>query len=199
MEQVKSFVYLGALLTEDGRSDKEVVRRISIAKRSFENMSNILTCHDLSITTKIRLTKCYIWSTLLYGCETWSLTTTLEKKLSAFEMWIYRRISRTSWTEKKTNQEVLDKVKVKRKEITNTIRVRKAKYFGHIKRHESLQRTILEGKIEGKRGRGRRTTSWTGNIEAYVRQPINICGRLVQDRRKWRTSTSNLGNETEHR
>ena len=89
IEQVSSFTYLGALVTEDGRCEKELVRRIAIAKRNFATKYNMLTNHDLSLKMKLRFTQCYIWSTLLYGCETWSLTPTEEKKLRSFEMWTY--------------------------------------------------------------------------------------------------------------
>ena len=140
-----------------------------------------------------------IWSTFLYGCETRTLTPTLEKKITAFEMWIYRRISRTSWREKKTNQQVLQKVKLKDTELSTIVRKRKLQYYGHVRRHETLQKIILEGKVDGKRGRGRKRSSWTDNIAAYTKQPINICAELAQDRQRWRTMTSNLGNETEQR
>ena len=110
MEQVKSFQYFGALVTEDGRCECELNRRIAVAKNNFAKMSRILTDHDMSLATKIRLAQCYVWSTLLYGCETWSLTQTNEMKLRGFEMWMYRRIGRVSWKAKKTNKEVLNKL-----------------------------------------------------------------------------------------
>ena len=68
IEQVKSFQYLGALVTEDGSCECELNRRIAVAKNNFSKMSRILTDHDMSLATKIRLAQCYVWSTLLYGC-----------------------------------------------------------------------------------------------------------------------------------
>ena len=73
IEKVQTLTYPGALMTEDGRSEKEIKRRINIAKRTFQQKSKLLTSHDLSYATKIRLVKCYIWATFLYGCETWTL------------------------------------------------------------------------------------------------------------------------------
>ena len=73
-------------------------------------------------------------------------------------MWIYRRISRTPWTDKVTNQHVLQKINIKSTELVQMIRTRKAKFYGHVRRYDSLQRVILEGKVEGKRGRGRKRT-----------------------------------------
>ena len=112
-------------------------------------------------------------------------------------MWIYRRIGRTPWTDKVTNQHVLQKINIKSTELVQMIRTRKAKFYGHVRRHDSLQRVILEGKVEGKRGRGRKRTSWTNNIKTHLGLPINTCAELALDRKKWRAMTPNLGSEKE--
>jgi hypothetical protein len=101
LDQVHSFIYLGQLFTEDGRSEQEIKRRIGIAKTTFSKMSKLLTNHNISYQLRLRLTKCYIWSVLMYACETWTLTSSLEERLEAAEMWMYRRIARISWKEKK--------------------------------------------------------------------------------------------------
>ena len=143
-------------------------------------MSKLLTNHDLSITTKLRLTRCYVWSALLYASETWSLTPTMEKRLRAFEMWAYRRLCRISWTERKTNTEILERLKLKGP--LSTVRTRKAKCFGHIRRHQCIQKKIFEGKVDRKRGRGRRRTNWLSGVATTVNQPINTCGEMALDR-----------------
>jgi len=68
----------------------------------------VLTSREVSLDTRIRLLKCYIWSTLLYECETWTLSKTLEKRIEAFEIWTFRRILKISWANHKTNDEVLN-------------------------------------------------------------------------------------------
>ena len=145
------------------------------------------------------MTKCFIWSVLLYASETWTLTSTLEKRLEAVEMWMYRRITRTSWKDKKTNKEVIDQLGLKETSIVKTIKKRKLAYYGHIRRHDTLQRKILEGKIEGKRGRGRRRKSWIENIEETTGQKINECCEIARDRDRWRSMASNLLKEKEPR
>ena len=140
VEQVQ---YLGVLVTEDGRSEKELVRRITLAKKKFSEMSQLLTNHDLSLKTKLRLTKCYVWSILLYASETWSLTTALETRLRSFEMWTYRRLSRTSWKDKKTNKEVLRKLNIRRTILISMVQSRRARYYGHVRRHQGIQKQII--------------------------------------------------------
>ena len=199
IEQVKSFQYLGALVTEDGRCESELNRRIAIAKNSFAKMSRILTDHDLSVATKIRLTQCYIWSTLLYGCETWSLTQTNEMKLRGFEMWLYRRIGRVSWKAKKTNQEVLNKLGLQSTKLMTIVRQRIVRFYGHVRRHDTLQRLITEGMVDGKRGRGRKRCSWLGNVSCYAGMDINRCAEVATNREGWRSVVYNVVSDKEQR
>ena len=114
-------VYLGDMATEDLKCDKEIIRRIELARTAFESMSKILTSRNISIELRSRLTKCSIWSTLLYGAETWTLTKVTSDKLEAFEMWLYRIMLRISWKEHTINEEVLNKMKTKRS-LLNTIK-----------------------------------------------------------------------------
>ena len=83
-------VYLGSITTEDGECEVEIKRRVEIARNAFNNMKSVLLSRNISINTRMRLTKCYVWSTLLHGVETWTITKTLTKRIDAFEMWTYR-------------------------------------------------------------------------------------------------------------
>ena len=159
----------------------------------------MLTNHDLSLKMKLRLAQCYIWSTLLYGCETWSLTPTLEKKLRSFEMWTYRRLGRISWKEKKTNKAVLNMFGLKSTSLMSTVRKRITRYYGHIRRHSSIQKSLVEGMVEGTRGRGRKRTNWVDNVSRYAGMGINDCARKAMDRKGWRIVVSNVVAETEQR
>ena len=198
VEQVPSFTYLGQLITEDGRNEKEVKRRIALSKISFSKLNKILTSRHIRTETKLRLTKCYVWSIFMYGCETWTLTKQIEAKIEAYEMWTYRRILRISWKEKKPNKTVLKLMNIKKPVLLTTIKKKQLSYFGHTKRHDSLQKLILEGKVEGSRGRGRKRKTWRGNIAEMISMNINKAGETALDRDKWRrTMASNLFAETE--
>ena len=91
--------YLGILIASDAKSDQEIKRRIGIAKTAFKSMSNVFTARNINNQTKLRLIKCYIWSTMMYGCETWTINETMKKQLHAAEMWLLR----------KDDQDILDK------------------------------------------------------------------------------------------
>ena len=95
----------------------------------------------------IRAIKCYIWPTLFYGAETWTITKSLLSKLDAFKTWVYRRVLKISWTEKITNEEVLRRMGTGR-EIVRQFKTRKLQYLGHLIRHNTSQIKLIEGKIE---------------------------------------------------
>ena len=128
LQQVDKFTYLGTQIREDGKTDKEIERRINIAKERFGSMSKLLTTKRLKLETKIRILKCYVFSLLTYGSEAWTLTKALENRIEAFEMWCLRRIGNISWRDKIKNGTVLDKLHTKRQLVAD-IKSRKLKYL----------------------------------------------------------------------
>ena len=99
------------MVTSDGKSDTEIKRRIGIAKTVYKKMERLLTSRNVDLGTRIRLLKCYVWSTSrLYGCETWTVSKTMEARLQTAKMWLmwfYRRMLKVSWVEKVSNAKVL--------------------------------------------------------------------------------------------
>ena len=129
-----------------------------------------------------------MWSKLVYGCETWTLTTRNMNKLQWFEMWACRKMVKISWRENKTNEEVLEMVD-EQLYIIPTIKKRKITYFGHMIRRNNIHRLLLEGPLEGKVIRGRPRTEWMTNITEWTGMRLV---RLAQDREQWRVMTANL-------
>ena len=194
VEQVQSFTYLGQLITDDGKSEGEIRRRIGLARNAFSKKYKLLTNKNISLKT--RLTKCYVWSLLTYACDTWTLSKQMEAKIETFEMWSYRRIMRISWKEMKSNAEVLKMIGLKNTELVMSIKKKKLAYYGHVRRHHSLQKLVLGGKVDGKRGRGRRRKSWTGNVSEMMKMSMTQCRVKALDRNEWRTMVSKLDAET---
>src|SRR3984885_9688321 len=153
IEQVTEFCYLGSLISEDAKCHKEIKKRIAMGKEAFTKRKELLK-GGLNRDLKKRMVKALIWSVTLYGAETWTMRGEDVKRIEAFEMWIWRRMERISWVEHKSNEEVLKQVNEKRS-LMNTIRTRQKNWIGHVLRSNSLQRDIMEGKMEGRKGRGR--------------------------------------------
>lgn len=168
VEQVSTYKYLGSIVNDQCDPKREVRSRIEQARKTFISMRQFFVRSDLSLELRVRMVRCYIFSVLLYGCESWTLDTSIEKKIDAFEMYIYRRILRISWVQRVTNVAVLNRM-CKQKELMLTIKERKTRYIGHIMRGEKyeLLRLIIEGKIQGKRSIGRRQNSWLKDIRRW--------------------------------
>ena len=184
-------VYLGHMVTDDGKSDKEMKRRIEIARNAYRNLSTILSSRDTSIDTRKRIVKCYIWATFLYGSETWTLTKSVAKKINAFEMWIYRRMLRIPWTARKANNEILTMIG-SRQLLLTIVKQRQVAYFGHIIRRDGLERLLVEGRLNGKRGRGRPRSLWMDNIKEWTKLSYVDCVRKADDRDSWKSMIVNL-------
>ena len=147
----------------------------------------------ISQDLKFRLIKCFIYSVFTYGCETWTLTRDMENKINSFEMWIFRKVAKIKWSDRISNEEVCKKLNVE-KSLLNDIKKRKLCYFGHIKRHSSIKKEILEGKIEGKRGRGRPPRKWEDDVKAWTEMDLYNCTRAAENRDVWR----NLARQPRH-
>lgn len=169
IERVECFKYLGTWLSKNWTSDKEIKCRIEQARVAFIKLRRIFTCTDFDLELRLRFVDCYIWPVLLYGAEGWTLKTNMINKLEAFEMWVYRRILKIPWTAKIRNEEVLRRIN-KDRQLFDTIKKRKTAYFGHIMRNEKYNflQLIIEGKIEGRRGIGRKKMSWLRNIRQWT-------------------------------
>ena len=108
IKQVQEFEYLESIITSDVKCDKDIKRRIAIAKKKFMEKKSIFTNSKISIETRKRFLKGYIWSVLLYGSESWTISAEMKRKLVAMDIWCYRRMS---WTELVSNEKVLRQVK----------------------------------------------------------------------------------------
>ena len=140
---------------------------------------------QISTNLKLRMINCYIYSILLYGCETWTLSKGLSDKLEACEMFFLRRMGKISWKQKTSNDQVLEKFNTRR-QLLEIIKNRIMSFFGHIKRHNSIIKDILEGKVEGKRGRGRPRAAWPDNIRTWADCSLAESTRRARDRVLWR-------------
>ena len=181
IEQVKSFKYLGHTMTEDGKCVTEIDCRIAQAKEAFSNRKELLT-KSLKKQTKIKIVKTLVWTTLLYGSETWTLRKEDIRKLEALEMWLWRRMEKISWTDKVTNEDVLRRVGIER-QLIYMLRSRKKSWIGHVLRGNGLLKEVLEGRMEGRRVRGRPRLGMLDEIKvgSYVDMK-----RRSEDREGWK-------------
>ena len=193
--QVEKFNYLGSWITTDGKSDTEIKARIAQAKQAFSKMENILKTSKISMRTRLRILKAYVWSVLLYGAETWTLNKRLEGHLEAAEMWFLRRILKIPWTERISNQEVL-RIAGTTPELLKLIKSRQMSFVGHIIREGKVEHLILTGKIPGKRSRGRPRMMFLDNFTRWLGGGGDTGKMMIlksaRNRVKWRAMIANV-------
>ena len=185
LEQVHQFKYLGSLLSEDGRSEKEIRARIAMAKNAFNRHQKLLSS-NLEKNLKKRLVKSLVWSVLLYGSETWTMKKADVKRLESCEMWMWRRMEKISWRDRVRNEEVLRRVGEERSLLV-TVWKRKAKWIGHIMRSDGLLRVVMEGRMMGKRSRGRRRMMMLDDI--MEERKYHQTKEIAKERDRWRRLT----------
>lgn len=159
----------------------------------FNKMRNLLCNRSLNINIRLRFVHCYVYSILLYGCETWTIKMNTMRRLEAFEMWIYRRLLKIPWTDHVRNEEVLGRLN-KERELLANIKKRKTAYLGHVMRSSraKLLKLIIEGKVEGRRGLGRRKHSWLKNLRDWTGLNSHELFRAAQDRQCFAAIVANL-------
>lgn len=194
IEQVARFKYLGQWVSETWSLEGELRCRIEVARSAFNNMRNILCCRDVSFSLRWRVVKCYIWSVLLYGVETWTLKARDINRLEAFEMWLIRRMLRIPWTARLRNDYILQQNSLKR-ELIVSIKRRKVAYLGHVMRGPKYRilQNIMIGKISGRRGVGRKRASWLSNSRSWtgIDRAADLF-HLAQDRERYAEMIANL-------
>ena len=141
IEIIDSYTFLGTIITRDGSKSKEINRRISSGRLVMIKLEKIMKDRDLTATTKSKIVETMIFPIVMYGSESWTVRKKERKKTDAFELWTWRRMLQTPWTDRRTNTSIIDEVKPKRS-LEATVTQLKLWYFGHIMRtNGTLERT----------------------------------------------------------
>ena len=187
LENVEDFKYLGSIKTVDASCTKDIRTRIAMAKKRMIQLNNMWKERGIPKVLKVKILKALIWPVVLYGSEAWTLRKTDENHINAAEMWFYRRLLRVSYTEKRTNESILKELNTE-PQLLHTITKRKMRYLGHTVRNKrcDLMKTVLQGKMEGKRKRGRPSTSYMDNMTKKTAQTAASIYRQCVDRDEWR-------------
>ena len=155
-----------------------------MAKGAFSKRKELLT-KGLSRTVKKKIVKAVVWSVALYGAETWALRKEDVRRLDAFEMWVWRKMEKISWTEHRTNEDVLKMVGEKRTLVDAILR-RKKNWIGHILRGEGLMREVIEGRMKGSRTVGRPRYGMLDELYVDEKETYGGMKKRAQDRESWR-------------
>ena len=155
-------------ITADGDCSHEIKRCLLLGRKAMTNLDSILKSRDITLPTKICLVKTMVFPVVMFGCESWTIKKAEHRRIDTFELWCWRRLLRVHWTARISNQSIL-------KEISpgctlgGLMLKLKFQYFGHLlRRADSFEKTLILGKIEGRRKRGRQSMRWLEIGRAHV-------------------------------
>jgi hypothetical protein len=194
IEEVEDFIFLGSLISSKGGSLLEIKRRLGMGRSAVQRLATIWRSKSININLKVRLIHATAFAIATYGCESWAMSDKERKKVNAFELWAYRRILRTCWTEKRTNQWILEKVGVKKRVLLSQITRRKLAFFGHAIRRNGLEKEIMQGMVEGSRRRGRPALRWNADIQLATRSTFGEASSMAMNRVFWRKIVNTAAN-----
>ena len=154
METGRDFIFLGSKITADGNCRHEIKRCLLLERKAMTNLDSILKSRDITLPTKVRLVKAMVFLVVVYGCENWTAKKAERQRIDAFALWCWRRPLRIPWTARRSNQSILKEISPEYS-LEGLMLKLKLQYFGHqMQRTDSLEKTPMLGKIEGKRRRG---------------------------------------------
>ena len=155
IETVRDFIFLGSKITADGDCSHQIKRHLLLRKKPMTHLDSILKSRDITLSTRVHLVKATIFPVVVYGCESWTVKKAERRRIDAFELWCWRRLLRVSWTARSYNQSILKEISPEYS-LEELMLKLKLQYFGHLlQRTDSLEKTLMLGKIEGRRRRGR--------------------------------------------
>ena len=154
VETVADFIFLGCKITADDDCSHEIKRRLLLGRKVMTNLDRIFKNRDITLSTKVHLVKAMVFPVVMYGCESWTIKKAEHQRIDAFELWCWRRLLRVPWTARRSNHSVLKEISPGCS-LEGLILKLKLQYFGHLMgRADSFEKTLMLGKIEGRRRRG---------------------------------------------
>ena len=183
-------------ITADRDCRHQIKSNLLLGRKAMTNLDSILKSWDITLLTKVCIVKAIISPVVMYGCESWTIKKAERWRIDAFELWCWRRLLRVPWTVRRSNHTILKEImgifmgKTDAECSWEGLMLKlKLQYFGHLMwKADSLERTLMLGKIEGRRRRGQQRMRWLNGMIDLMGMSLSKLREMVKDREVWRAA-----------